>query len=172
MQLRAAGACRIDGGRTRAALCAQDPDAIFGMPSMWPHLLGRHALAAHARGARRALRNVLRRLIAGELTEDEALAELRSTQLEELGGSAQLDLGRYMRRGVPEVLLAPGKAPAEAASLAVTLALSQGQGLISRMTAEHRAALSVAAGAEGMSLVDYSSSARFLREGFAPEPVG
>jgi len=117
------------------------------------------------------LRNVLRRLIAGELTEDEALAELRSTQLEALGGRAQLDLGRYMRRGVPEVVLAPGKAPAEAASLAVTLALRQGQGLISRMTAEHRAALRAAAGAEGMSLVDYSSSARVLRKGFAPEPV-
>ena len=117
------------------------------------------------------MRNVLQRLIAGELTEDEALTELRRIQLDELGGRAKLDLGRFMRRGVPEVVLAPGKAPAEAARLAITLAFRQGQGLISRMTAEHRTALTAAAAAERMTLVDYSSSARVLREGFEREPV-
>ena len=117
------------------------------------------------------MRNVLQRLIAGELTEDEALTELRRIQLDELGGRAKLDLGRFMRRGVPEVVLAPGKAPAEAARLVITLALRQGQGLISRMTAEHRTALTAAAAAERMTLVDYSSSARVLREGFEGEPV-
>ncbi len=118
------------------------------------------------------MRDVLRKLIADELTEDEAIAELRSIQLEELGGKAQLDLGRFMRRGVPEVVLAPGKSPADAARLAVTLAHRQGQGLISRMTGEHRAALRAAAADARMRLVDYSSSALVLREGFAPEPVG
>jgi len=93
------------------------------------------------------MRDVLRRLLAGELTEDEALAELRSLQLEELGGRARLDLGRFMRRGIPEVVLATGKAPAEGARLAVALAERQGQGLISRMTPEHQIALRDAAGA-------------------------
>ena len=41
------------------------------------------------------MRDVLRRLLAGELSEDEALAELRSLQLDELGGRAKLDLGRF-----------------------------------------------------------------------------
>jgi NCAIR mutase (PurE)-related protein len=57
------------------------------------------------------LKNVLRRLLAGELTEDEAIAELRSIQLDELGGRAKLDLGRFMRRGVPEVVLRPARRP-------------------------------------------------------------
>ncbi len=117
------------------------------------------------------MKDVLRRLLAGELTEDEALGELRSLQLEELGGRARLDLGRFMRRGIPEVVLATGKAPAEAARLVVALAERQGQGLISRMTSEHRAALGEAAGAAQMSVVDHANSARVLRQGFAPEPL-
>src|SRR5258708_37260083 len=141
------------------------------MPRVRPHLLGRHALAAHARGARGALKDVLRRLLAGELTEDEALVELRSLQLEELGGRARLDLGRFMRRGIPEVVLATGKAPAEAARLAVALAERQGQGLISRMTSEHRAALGEPAAEAQMSVIDHANSARVLRPGFAPEPL-
>ena len=117
------------------------------------------------------MRDVLRRLIAGELTEDAALAELRSLQLEELGGRARLDLGRLVRRGIPEVVLAAGKAPKEAARLAVALAERQGQGLISRMSAEHKAALNEAAASGHMSVIDYAHSARVLREGFAPEAL-
>jgi pyridinium-3,5-biscarboxylic acid mononucleotide synthase len=117
------------------------------------------------------LRDVLRRLLEGELTEDEALGELRNLQLEELAGRARLDLGRLMRRGIPEVVLATGKSPEDAARLAVTLAQQQGQGLISRMTAEHRAALGEAAAAAQLKVVDYAHSARVLREAFVADAV-
>jgi NCAIR mutase (PurE)-related protein len=112
---------------------------------------------------------VLRRLLAGEVTEDEAVAELRRLQLDELGGRAKLDLGRFLRRGIPEVVLAPGKAPADAARLAVAVAGQQGQGLISRMTAEHQAALREAAADAGMLVIGYAASARVIRPGFVPE---
>lgn len=117
------------------------------------------------------MRDVLRRLLAGELTEDEAIVEIRSLQLEELGGRARLDLGRFMRRGIPEVVLAPGKTPAEAARLAIALAERQGQGLISRMTEAHDAALRDAARTAALNVVDYGASARVLREGFQPESI-
>src|SRR5258706_336269 len=136
---------------------------------MRTHLLGGHPLAADARGPGRPVRDVLRRLLAGEITEDEAVAELRRLQLDELGGRAKLDLGRFLRRGIPEVVLAPGKAPADAARLAVALAGQQGQGLISRMTAEHQAALREAAADAGMQVVGYAASARVIRPGFVPE---
>jgi hypothetical protein len=118
------------------------------------------------------VRNVLRRLVAGELTEDEALSEIRGLQLEELSGRARLDLGRYLRRGIPEVVLAAGKAPHDAARLAVALAARQGQGLISRMSDAHRAALREAADAAGMAVEEHSASARVLRRGFVAEATG
>ena len=117
------------------------------------------------------MRDVLRRLVAGELSEDDAIAELRLMQLDELGGRARLDLGRYLRRGIPEVVLAAGKPPLEVARLVVAMAERQGQGLVSRMTDAHGTALREAAAAAGMQLREYHASARTLREGFAPEPV-
>jgi pyridinium-3,5-biscarboxylic acid mononucleotide synthase len=117
------------------------------------------------------VKEVLRRLVAGELTEDEAVAELRRLQLDELGGRAKLDLGRFLRRGVPEVVLATGKAPVDAARLAVAMAERQGQGLISRMTPAHQAALEEAASAAQMQVMRYAASARVLRRHFAPGAV-
>lgn len=118
------------------------------------------------------MRDVLRRLLAGELSEEDAISELRQLQLEELGGRARLDLGRFLRRGIPEVVLAPGKRPADAARLAVAMAERQGQGLISRMSAEHQAALTELATVAGMRVIAYAASARVLRAGFEPEPMG
>ncbi|HVH63133.1 MAG TPA: AIR carboxylase family protein [Candidatus Dormibacteraeota bacterium] len=117
------------------------------------------------------MREVLRRLVAGELSEDEAIAELRQIQLNELAGRARLDLGRYLRRGIPEVVLAPGKSPQQAARLAVAMAVRQGQGLISRMTDAHRSALEEAAAQAEMRVIPYQASARIARAGFEPEVV-
>jgi pyridinium-3,5-biscarboxylic acid mononucleotide synthase len=118
------------------------------------------------------VRDVLRRLVAGELSEEDALTQLRRLQLDELDGRARLDLGRYLRRGIPEVVLASGKSPREAARLAVAMAERQGQGLVSRMSEGHQVALHDAAHHAGLQLIPYAGSARVLRPGFSPEAVG
>jgi NCAIR mutase (PurE)-related protein len=116
------------------------------------------------------MRQILRRLLAGELTETEAEAELRRVQLEELGGRARLDLGRPARRGLPEVVLASGKRPQDVAGLVLSLAGEQGQGLASRLAPEHWAALEEAASEAGYPLQRYEQAVRVLRPGFSPEP--
>ncbi|HXM57522.1 MAG TPA: nickel pincer cofactor biosynthesis protein LarB [Candidatus Dormibacteraeota bacterium] len=116
------------------------------------------------------MRSVLRRLLAGELTEDEAEAELRRAQLEELAGRARLDIGRGHRRGLPEVVLASGKLPEDAARLAVTLAREQGQGLVSRLGPDHWTALDGLAAQAGLDVQRYRAAARVRRPGFAPDP--
>jgi pyridinium-3,5-biscarboxylic acid mononucleotide synthase len=117
------------------------------------------------------VRDILRRLVAGEVTEDDAVAELRRLHLVELGGRARLDLGRYLRRGIPEVVLASGKTPDEAARLTVVMAERQGQGLISRMSDAHASALRDATSRAGLKVIAYHSSARVIRSGFTPEPL-
>src|SRR5256885_17119966 len=84
----------------------------------------------------------------------------------ELGGRARLDLGRYLRRGIPEVVLAPGKSPQDAARLVLAMAERQGQGLISRMTEAHESALRDAAQRAGMRGTAYHarSEERRVRE--------
>jgi pyridinium-3,5-biscarboxylic acid mononucleotide synthase len=118
------------------------------------------------------VRSVLRRLLAGELTEAEAETELRRVQLDELAGRARLDLGRSQRRGLPEVVLASAKRPEEAARLVVALAREQGQGLASRLEPEHRREVKRQAGEAGHSLVQYGAAVRVLRQGFAPPARG
>jgi NCAIR mutase (PurE)-related protein len=118
------------------------------------------------------VRDVLRRLVAGELSEDDALSEIRRLQLDELDGRARLDLGRYLRRGIPEVVLAAGKSPEDAARLVVAMARKQGQGLISRMSAAHEVALRAEAAAAGMEVIQGHASARVLRGGFTDEVTG
>ena len=116
------------------------------------------------------MRDILARLAAGELSVDEAAAELQRTQLEELGGRARLDVGRTRRRGVPEVVLAEGKDPEDAAALTVRMARDQGQGLASRLDAAAWEALERAA--TGLEVVRYGSAARVIRPGFEPPATG
>jgi NCAIR mutase (PurE)-related protein len=118
------------------------------------------------------VKDILRKLIAGELTEEEAIVELRAVQLEELSGRARLDLGRFLRRGIVEVILAQGKTPDDTAALVVAMAERQGQGLVSRMSDAHRQAVASAAGDAGLEVLTYGASARVLQRGFEPDPIG
>lgn len=55
------------------------------------------------------LREILGRLVAGELSVEEAQSRLSLAGVLAVGEFAQLDTGRHARKGVPEIIFAPGK---------------------------------------------------------------
>ena len=115
------------------------------------------------------MKEILERLLAGEFSVDEALRVLQAEHAERVGELARLDPDRMRRKGVPEVVLAPGKTPALTAELAVRLLDHGGLALVSRVGAEHDEALRAAASEAGASVDDFGSGRR-LRRAEAPEP--
>lgn len=59
----------------------------------------------------------------------------------EVGDFARVDLGRQARKGVPEVVYAAGKTPAQVIAICRRLLAGQGRALVSRATAETAAAV-------------------------------
>lgn len=55
------------------------------------------------------MRDILEKLRTGEISVEEAEKQIRLLAIEEVENSAKIDLGRYQRRGFPEIILAEGK---------------------------------------------------------------
>ena len=87
------------------------------------------------------LRETLERLTRGEISLDEAERALKVLAVEEVENLARLDMGRELRHGVPEVVVADVKSPADAAAIAVRVVREQGRVVISRATKKHLQAL-------------------------------
>jgi NCAIR mutase (PurE)-related protein len=108
------------------------------------------------------MRDVLRRLAAGELTVEEAERRLAARTIAELPGMATLDIDRARRVGVPEVVLAGPKRPAEVAAICALLLERTGEACVSRMRARHRRVLQQLAMHRGATLVAYGRTAARL----------
>ena len=76
------------------------------------------------------MRDVLEALAAGEVTVDEAEAELAGYVT---GDAGRFDAARETRRGVPEAVLAEGKTPAETTALAETALETTGRAIVTRL---------------------------------------
>jgi NCAIR mutase (PurE)-related protein len=82
-----------------------------------------------------AMRKLLQRVAAGELSPEDAMASLRSLPFEDLG-FAKLDHHRALRKGFAEVVFCQGKTPQQAAEIIQRLAAQSPQVLCTRATAE------------------------------------
>jgi NCAIR mutase (PurE)-related protein len=93
------------------------------------------------RGRTLLLRQVLERLASGDISLDEAERVIKMLAVEEVGDLARLDIGREIRHGIPEVVIAEGKKPSDVAKIASKAIAQKGRVIISRVSEKHIRAL-------------------------------
>ena len=81
-------------------------------------------------------RRILEDLAEGKTTVDQAMQRLRLLSLDTVEGLAVLDTDRLTRSGVPEVVMAETKSPAEVAKIAAKMLETSGFALITRLVNE------------------------------------
>src|SRR5918912_2785174 len=90
------------------------------------------------------LEETLEAVASGALSPERAAGRLKRGEVRYLGEYAALDLGRSTRKGVPEVVYARGKSPAQVARICETLLESCERVIVSSPTVEHETQLRTA----------------------------
>jgi len=90
-----------------------------------------------------SLRKLFEQVRKKRLSPDEAVERLRHLPFEDLG-FAKLDHHRSLRQGMPEVIFAQGKTPAQVAGIFTRLAVHEGNVLATRATESQYAAVAAA----------------------------
>jgi NCAIR mutase (PurE)-related protein len=123
--------------------------------------------------ANRALADLLRKYRDGEIGLDEAAEAIEGLRLDTVGDIACLDLGRDVRCGMPEVVLAEGKDSGHLAEIAVRHAVSSGRCVVTRVSAEQAAVIRALAKKRKVP-AEYREAGRIMILGKkpAPEPTG
>ncbi len=83
-----------------------------------------------------SLQDVLSRYKNGDISIESAAEEIEGIRLDNIGNFACLDLGRAMRCGMPEVVLAEGKDSAHLAQIAIRHTEATGRCIITRVIPE------------------------------------
>jgi len=119
------------------------------------------------------LQDVLTRYKNGNISLESAAEEIEGIRLDHIGEFACIDLGRAMRCGMPEVILADGKDSAHLAQIAVRHAEATGRCIITRVNPEQ--VISVKNFAENRGIeIHYHETGHVLVlvKGTAPKPTG
>ncbi len=123
--------------------------------------------------ANRMLRDVLARVSAGEISPEEAETEIAGLRIEQVGDIACIDIGRSIRCGIPEVVLAEGKAPSQLADIALAHVSSSGRCVVSRIDRNQAMILKERAEAAGFILTCYEAARMVvLSKGDTVSPTG
>lgn len=83
------------------------------------------------------LREILKKIKIGELSLDEGEKAIRLLAIEEIGDVANLDIGRELRHGIPEVVIAEGKYPEDVLEIASKVLLKVERLIVSRVDDKH-----------------------------------
>lgn len=120
--------------------------------------------------AEKSLKEVLAAHAAGRLSTDDALDLISGLRIEQVGELARIDLGREMRCGIPEVVLAEGKETADLVSIMERHSAAAGRCLATRVTPAQAEEVGRAAVAAGLSC-RYEGRARALVLSNGREPT-
>lgn len=85
------------------------------------------------------MEETLNAVSSGVLSPESAAERLLSGEVRYLDGFAVLDTGRESRKGVPEVVYAAGKTPAQVAKICASLLETGGRVMVSNFSDEHEA---------------------------------
>lgn len=119
------------------------------------------------------LRELLARVSAGEISPEEAETEIAGLRIEQVGDIACLDIGRRIRCGIPEVVLAEGKEPSHLADIALAHASSSGRCVVSRIDRNQAMILKERAESAGFILTCYEAARMVvLSKGDTVSPTG
>lgn len=80
------------------------------------------------------LREILEKLSRGEISVDEAEKALKINAIENVSDVARLDVGRSIRRGIPEIIFAEGKSSADLLAISARMLEKDGRAIISRVS--------------------------------------
>jgi NCAIR mutase (PurE)-related protein len=119
------------------------------------------------------LSRVLARYKNGECSLEEAASEIEGLRIEHVGDFACLDLGRPVRCGMPEVVLAEGKDATQLAEIAIRHAEVSGRCIVTRVSPQQVSSVRKLCTGAGIS-VEHHEIARvlILKKGAAPKPTG
>ena len=119
------------------------------------------------------LSRVLARYKNGECSLEEAASEIEGLRIEHVGDFACLDIGRPVRCGMPEVVLAEGKDATQLAEIAIRHAEVSGRCIITRVSPQQVSSVRKLCTGAGIP-VEHHDMARILilKKGVAPNPTG
>jgi NCAIR mutase (PurE)-related protein len=83
------------------------------------------------------IKEVLEKVAKKEISTVEAERILKLLSIDELGDFAKIDCNRELRKGIPEIILAEGKAPVDLAEIALKMLAKKGRVIISRCEEQH-----------------------------------
>lgn len=117
-------------------------------------------------------REVLEKLVSGEIDIDQAERLLRLDYVERIGNHTVFDMGREWRSGIPEVVYASGKEPEKVGEIVEQVVKKKGIIVVSRASTEYYGEVVRRIGGEGVA---FKPEARMIivdRRGFSGESLG
>lgn len=79
----------------------------------------------------------------GRITLEDTIKEINGLRIDMVAGMANLDAGRSVRCGIPEVILAEGKTPLQVAEISEKAVQEGRRIIVSRLSPDHSAALAI-----------------------------